>query len=87
MNEWIELADGTRIDNAFVVKLDRTNIAVYANGLHTFNEMYAWFGSDATTRHIYSEQYGDKQDWNGYTEVVGIQIGEQYSIASLRKVN
>ena len=85
MDEWIELADETKVEDAYVVNLDRTNIAIYVNGVHTFSEMYAWFGSAETTSHIHSYQYGDEQDWNGYTETIGIQISEEYSIASLRK--
>ena len=51
-SEWIELADGTAVDDAYVVKLDNNNRAVYVKGTHSFSEMSGWLCDDAKTEHM-----------------------------------
>lgn len=84
-NEFITLADKTQVDNSYVVKLSDVSIAVYVKGVHTFGEMYEWFGSAGKTRIIKSDQYGDKQTWEGFTEPTAIQINENDACACLKK--
>lgn len=66
MNEWIELADGTRIPDAYVVSLGEERIAIYAAWPGTFFEAAAVFCDPEKTREILSWQYGDAATWEGF---------------------
>ena len=85
MNEYIDLADGTRVENSYVVKLDNKNIAVYAYGQYTFQQAYALFGDSARTATMNGNQYGDKKTWKGFTEVRTLTVTEEYACINLRK--
>lgn len=84
-SEWIELADGTAVDDAYVVKLDNNNIAVYVKGTHSFSEMCGWFCDSSKTTHMMSDQYGDVNMWDGFTEPVTVQINDDNAYVCLRK--
>lgn len=73
MNEYLTMADGTRVENAYVVDLGEAGIAVYAAGLGTVREAWAVFGDPARTAVIHSYQYGEEAVWEGYTEPAAIQ--------------
>jgi len=85
MKEYITLADGTVVENAYVVKLSGTNIAVYVSGSHTFAEMSGWFGDPEKTKRMVSEQYGEKATWKGFTVVTTVQINAGESYVCLQK--
>ena len=89
MNEWIELADGTRIFNAYVVKLSEIRIAIYSAWHGTFAEAAEIFCDPKKTAVIKSDQYGDEATWEGYTRPDAIQIFETdvLSVALNKEVN
>jgi len=66
MNEWIELADGTRLNDAYVVSLGEARIAIYAAWAGTFADAAAVFCDPAKTGRIFSDQYGDTAVWEGF---------------------
>lgn len=65
MEEYILLSDGTKVENAYVVKLSDNRIAIYVTGAG-FRDMVAWFCDAALTEHMESYQYGDIREWNGF---------------------
>ncbi len=74
MKEWIELSDGTKVQDAYVVKLGDDNIAIYMAGGRSFIDLYALFGSAEKTAHMVSNQYGDVAEWDGFTVLTSIQV-------------
>lgn len=87
MNEYVIMADGSVVVNAYVVKVDTGLIAVYVQGKKTFSDMSKIFASAKKTKHMESDRYGDKQTWDGYTEVTSVQIRENDACAVLRQAN
>lgn len=83
--EIITLADETVLENAYIVRIDNETIAAFIAGSHTMGEIYAIFGTETKTREIQSNQYGNIENWDGYTEPVSIQIQETQAIVCLRK--
>lgn len=79
MNEYIILADGTVIENSYVIKLSETDIAVFIKTIENYNDIVNLFTDAEKTREIHSDQYGDKNDWNGYTENTSI-TNDEYSV-------
>jgi hypothetical protein len=78
------MADGTIIENAYVVGMgDR--IAVYGSGKTTFSVVYGLWGDITKTNHLESEQYGDKAEWNGYTDLYNIEVRDDGYTACLRR--
>lgn len=84
MDEWIRTADGTTVENAYVVKMDG-RIAIYGEGEYTFGDVYSIFGNAENTATIHSEQYGDVEDWVGYTVLTSINITEEGFTVCLSK--
>ena len=76
MKEWIELADGTRIPDAYVVSLGEERIAIYASWPGTFFEAAALFCDPAKTGRIISDQYGDVAVWEGFIIPDAMQLME-----------
>lgn len=74
--EWIELADGTRLNDAYVVKLSSEQIAIYSAWAGTFPEAVAIFCDPEKTREIRSDQYGDRETWEGFTVPTAMVITE-----------
>lgn len=72
MNEWIKLADGTKIEDAYVVDLGDAGIAIYAKGVSSIRQGWYLFCGDQAER-MHSYQYGDEADWIGYTEPAAAQ--------------
>ena len=85
MDERIELADGTVVQNAYVVSLTDTRIAIYAKGEHTFDEMAKLFGTKNRTKIMKSYQYQDVLTWVGFTNVTAVQINEGNACVCLEK--
>lgn len=85
MDEYIKLADGTIVQNAYVVKMGSEQIAIYVKGVHTFYEMYGWFGNSGRTERITAMQYGDVSVWDGYTTPITLQVDERESYVTLVK--
>lgn len=85
MNEYITMADGTVVLNSYVVPIDNERINIFVKGGHTFQEILLVFGNAEKTSEMHSNQYGDKQTWTGYTEIVLMQIDGDYTIVGLRK--
>lgn len=85
MDERVELADGTVVQDAYVVRISDIGIAVYVKGVHTFTEMAGWFTVKKKTKEMTSYQYGDVREWVGYTVVKVIQINEENAYALLEK--
>lgn len=86
--EWIRLADRTRVNDAYVVKLDEANIAIYAGSISTVAEAWQKFGDPEKTKKMHSEQYGEKADWIGFTTVTAIQENNNgVSVCLRREVN
>lgn len=84
MNEWIKTADGKKIRDAYVVKLDEKTIAIYVKGITTVRKAWEIFGDPEKTRRITSNQYGDEATWEGYTEpeaIIADQNGAQARMA------
>lgn len=81
MKEWIELADGTRIENAYVVKMNALRIAIYCVWNGTFAEASALFCNPEKTGVINSDQYGDKATWTGYDRPMSITIYENHQLS------
>lgn len=85
MRKWIELTDGTIVENAYVVALSDDLIAIYVRGEHTFSEMYALFADNAKTRTMVSHENDDVWTWTGYTVVKTIQTNDREAYISLTK--
>lgn len=85
MKEWIELADGTKLEDSYVVKMGGEGIAVYTKAVRSLREAWVLFGDPEKTRRIVSDQYGDVNEWNGFTEPTAIQAGEDGAVICLRK--
>lgn len=85
MDEHITLADKSVLENAYVVKLDSSSIAVYLRGTYSFADLYAIFGDKAKTSTMESYQYGETQTWKGYTEVFVINVAEGNTYVNLQK--
>ena len=86
MKEWIELADGTVVNNAYVVSMDAGIIAIYIRDVHDFMLIYGWFGSSERTRLMTSHQYGDVGEWAGFTTLTSINTNmSDASCVCLRK--
>ena len=85
MNERIELADGTVVQNAYVVRLEENFIAIYIRGEHSFNEIYALFGTSERTSRMVSYQTLDVQTWVGFTTVKTIKTDDREAYVSLMK--
>ena len=81
--EWIRMADGTVIDNAYVVKMTADRIAIYAAWDSGFAGLYGIFGDPERTGHMHSFQYGDEQDWDGYTEPNSMTISDGTAVVVL----
>lgn len=81
MKEWIELADGTKLENAYVVKLSAVRIAIYCVWAGTFAEAAALFCDPEKTATIKSDQYGDKATWTGYTTPTSMTIYENRQLS------
>lgn len=73
MDEYIVLADETVVEDAYIVKLSDTDIAIYIHGVHAFLELYGLFGAVEKITHIHSFQYGDEKEWAGFTVLTSIQ--------------
>ena len=84
MSEWLEMADGQKVEDAYVVQLDGF-IAIYAAGIHHFTEAYGIFGNREKTAVIRSSQYGEEETWEGYTELMSLQIAEGGAAVTLWK--
>lgn len=84
MDEWIELADKTQVYNTYVVNLDG-KIAIYINEPMGFAEMYGLFGDPKKTKRIHSYQYGDEQDWIGYTAPYAMEERDNGAVVCLNK--
>lgn len=85
MDEWIELADGKKLTDTYIVKLDENNIAVYSGTVNSLSQAWKLFGSPKKTEKIHSNQYGDEADWIGYTEPVAIQLNEHDTMICMRR--
>lgn len=85
MNEFIIMADGTTVKNAYVVKIDTGLIAIYVQGEHTFSKMSKLFSNTKKTEVMESDRYGDKQTWEGYTEIISLQINPGNACIELRQ--
>lgn len=85
MNEYITMADGTVVINSYIVPIDNERINVFVNGGHTFQEIVLVFGNEDKTSEMTSNQYGDKNTWTGYTDIVLMQIDTDYAIIGLQK--
>jgi hypothetical protein len=85
MNEWIELADGTRLNNSYIVKLDEDHLTVHSKDVHGFREAVRIFGDPEKTNRIHSYQFGDEEDWTGFTEPTAILEEDDGVAVSLRK--
>lgn len=73
MDEYIVLADETVVEDAYIVRLGENDIAIYIRGVHDFLELYGLFGADDKTMHMQSSQYGDVDEWVGFTMLKSIQ--------------
>ena len=85
MNEYITMADGSAVNNSYVVTIDASRINICVKGAHTYSEISNIFGKKTKTQHMVSSQYGDVHEWDGFTDVVLMQIGESESIIGLMK--
>ena len=74
MDEYLTMADGTTVEDAYIVSLGEDNIAVYAKSIHSVRDAWKIFGSAKKTKAIHSYQYGDEADWEGFTEPEAVQI-------------
>lgn len=70
--ETITMKDGTVVQNAYIVWLEPTRIAVYVKNM-SFHDVLAIFNDPAKTVHMESDQYGDKKTWDGFTVMDAIQ--------------
>lgn len=73
MDEWIRLADGTLLENTYIVDLGNDLIAVYSRSVQTAREAWSLFGDPDRTQIIHSDQYQEKRTWMDYTEPQSIQ--------------
>lgn len=73
MDEYLVMADGTRVADAYVVDLGEAGIAIYAESIPTVRDAWAIFGDPEKTVVIHSYQYGEETVWEEYTEPAAIQ--------------
>ena len=85
MDEYIVLSNGTTVGNSYIVGLTDENIAIYIRSDMSLSQLYELFGDPGKTAVIRSCQYGDEATWEGFTEPIGIDLMEEYSIIRLRK--
>ena len=85
MKEWIELADGTRLADSYVVKMGDQDIAVYTKAIHSLRDAWVLFGDPEKTARIVSDQYGDVNEWLGYTEPTALQADGDGAVICMRK--
>lgn len=85
MDEYITLADGTVVQNAYVVKIEDDRIAVYVEGQHTFEEISSLFSKKTKTKKMESNQFGDIKQWLGFTELMSLVINSNDASVTLRK--
>lgn len=83
MEERVELADGTVVQNAYVVRLTETSINIYVNGEHTFTEMADWFTVKKRTKKITAHRHGGVDVWTGFTTVSIIQVKDEFAYVCL----
>lgn len=80
MNEWIELADKTKVEDSYVIKLSDEAIAICSASIHNVRDMWALFSDSCRTASMHSWQYGDEADWIGFTEPTSIQMNTDNTI-------
>ncbi len=85
MDEWIQMADNEKIQDAYVVKMDTGKIAIYANRIRSVRSAWEIFGNPEKTSKMHSFQYGDEADWEGYTEVTAMQASESGAVICLKQ--
>lgn len=74
MDEFLTMADQTKVEDAYVVDLGDNHIAIYAKNIHSVREAWQIFGDPEKTASMHSYQYGEEADWNGYTEPTAVQV-------------
>lgn len=68
MNEYIVMADGTKIIDTYVVSIGEDKIAIYTATIHSVRDAWEIFGDTEKTKVIHSDQFGDTETWTGFTE-------------------
>ena len=84
MDEYLILADGTKVLNAYVVFLEEGKIAIYADEITNVREAVELFADPKRTAAIHSYQYGEEHDWEGYVEVYAFSV-VSYTTVCLKK--
>lgn len=86
MDEYILLADGTRIEQAHVLGLDSNSIIVYVRGGIGIEQMYQWFHDPDRTGTIKAYHGTEETLLTGYTELFALRVeNANMSTACLRR--
>ena len=85
MNEWIRMADRTKLNNTYIVRLDEDHITIHSADVNGLREAWEIFGDPEKTKKIHSYQFGDEADWTGFTEPTSILEEDDGVAVSLRK--
>lgn len=84
MDEYIELADGTQMDNTHCIESDGS-LFIYTTG-RNLDTVYTALRSGNRTRIIRATQYGEKTTYEGYTHLYALrEEGGGMTSAALRK--
>ena len=86
MDQYISLADGTRIENAHILEMDAASIIVYVKGGKDMEWMFDIFDDPDLTAEIRANRYGNEKTYTGYTNLFALRIeNTDLSTACLRK--
>lgn len=73
MNEFLTMADGTKVENAHILQMTPDSIIVYADNGMSFKAGYNLFSKPAKTQTIRENRYGQETTLEGYTELYALR--------------
>ena len=81
------LADGTKIERAYVVENAGVLWFYVRHGEYTMADLFALMNDPEKTARITAHQYGEEHVYTGFTDLQSIQKDERQISGGLRKVN
>lgn len=78
MEKWIELSDGTVINDCYIVKEDDDNITIYLSGRFSFIRAYQIFRKIPKVNRIVANEDDIVIEYEGFTRLISLQTDYQY---------
>lgn len=86
-DEYLELADGTIIENAHILPMSETDIFLYLRGGGTMYDAFMLLSDPEKTEVITENRYKQVTVYEGYTSLMRISIEGDQITATLRREN